>query len=347
MELDQAVPIQYESPANRSEKWGKALAAFGNPSESNGLNAEVRSSSRNSRTTTEQGHNSLSPGGATAGCVLASDSQTAQSKPELLLFHPSGPLPSYEVATVKPLDAETAFGMVKLPPGGSLSPLTIRRYIMNAYGAVYPPQVVGGPNWLNKEAYAIKGKIPDQLESALQKMTREERVDQIRMMEQCLLADRFHLKAHFETRVLPVYELVPAKGGLKIAEVPVPPERKPSDSPIRPRSDNPLPPGSLMTAFNGNGLRVLNGRAIQMRLLARVIVGDIGDRPIVDHTGFTGHFDITDLTWAPLGDAGSASEADAPSIQGALKEKLGIKVVRATDPIEVLVVDNIDRPTPN
>lgn len=272
--------------------------------------------------------------------------QTAQPKPELLLFHPPAPLPCYEVATVKPLDSDTASSMVRLPPGIFLSPLSIRRYIMNAYGAVYAPQVVGGPDWLNKDAYAIKGKVLDELESALQKMTREERIDQTRMMEQCLLADRFHLKAHFETRVLPVYELVPAKGGLKITGVPAPPERKPGDPPMSPRSDE-LAPGSLRTGFNSNGLRVLNARAIQMRMLARVIVGDIGDRPIVDHTGFTGYFDITDLTWAQLGDAGSNSEPDAPSIQGTLKEKLGIRVVPARDPIEILVVDSIERPTPN
>jgi len=62
---------------------------------------------------------------------------------------------------------------------------------------------------------------------------------------------------------------------------------------------------------------------------------------------FTGYFDITNLTWAPLSDAGVANEPDAPSIQGALKEKLGLKVVPARDPIEVLVIDSIERPTPN
>jgi uncharacterized protein (TIGR03435 family) len=279
--------------------------------------------------------------------VITGAAQTAPPRPELFLFHPSGPLPSYEVATVKPLDPNTASSMVRLPPGGSLSPLTIRRYIMNAYGAVYPPQVVGGPDWLNKDAYVIKGKVPDELESALQKMTREERIDQTRMMEQSLLADRFHLKAHFETRILPVYELVPARGGLRITEVPAPPERKPGDPPATSRSGDSLPPGSLMTEVNSNGLRVLNGRAIQMQLLARVIVGDIGERPIVNHTGFSGCFDITDLTWAPLGNAGSVSESDAPSIQSALKDKLGLALVPATDPIEVLVVDSIERPTPN
>jgi uncharacterized protein (TIGR03435 family) len=361
LELNQVVAIQNQSPRDHSKKLGKALAVFETPPEgekqrnpganaegfANGLNAEVRNGSGDTHSVSEKGHNSLPPADAPAGCTLASESQTAQPKPELLLFHPSGPLLSYEVATVKPLAPDVASSMVRLPPGGSLNPLTIRRYIMNAYGAVYPPQIVGGPDWLNKDAYDIKGKVPDELESALQKMTREERINKTRIMQQCLLADRFHLKVHFETRVLPVYELVPAKSGLKITEVPAPPETKPADSPMRPRSDDPLPPGSSMTALNSNGLRVLNARAIKMQLLTRIIVSDIGDRPIVDHTGFTGYFDITDLTWAPLGDAGSTSEPDASSIQGSLKEKLGLSVVPARDPIEVLVIDSIERPTPN
>lgn len=285
--------------------------------------------------------------GATTGCILAGVSQTALLKPELLLFHPSGPLLSYEVATVKPLAPDVAGIMVKLPPGGSLSPLSIRRYIMNAYGAVYSAQVVGGPDWLNKDAYDIKGKVSDEFESALQKMTREDRINKTRVLQQSLLIDRFHLKAHFETRVLPVYELAPARSGLKITEVPAPPEIKPGEPPMPLGSDAPLPPGSSRTTLNSNGLRVLNARAIKMQLLTRIIAGDIGDRPIVDHTGFTGYFDITDLAWAPLGDAGSTSEPDASSIQGALKQKLGLSVVSARDPIEVLVIDSIERPTPN
>jgi uncharacterized protein (TIGR03435 family) len=197
--------------------------------------------------------------------TLAGFAQTAQPKPELLLFHPSGPPLSYEVATVKPVDSNTADRVVRLPPGVTLSPLSIRRYIMNAYGAMYAAQIVGGPDWLNKDAYDIKGKVPDDLEAAFQTMKRDDRIDQDRAMQQSLLADRFQLKAHFETRVLPVYELVPAKGGLKITPVPAPPEPKPGDPPIQIRPGVPLPPGSSMTMINSNGLRVTNGRAIQMQ----------------------------------------------------------------------------------
>jgi uncharacterized protein (TIGR03435 family) len=288
---------------------------------------------------------------ATAFAVvsLAGIAPMAQTKPELLLFHPAGPLPAYEVATIKPVDPNAADRIIRLPPGVTLSPLGIRRYIMDAYGAIYAAQVVGGPDWLNKDAYDIKGKVPDEIEATFPNMKFSDRYDQNRMMQQSLLTDRFHLKAHFETRVLPVYELVPAKGGVKITGVPAPPERKPGDAPLRMRPGDPLPLGSSMTMMNSNGLRVFNGRAIKMQALIRPIGGpmDAGDRPIVDHSGFSGYFDVKDLTWAPLGDASAVSTTDAPSLGVALEEKLGLKLVPAKDPIEVLVIDSIDRPTEN
>ena len=277
---------------------------------------------------------------------VTASAQSAELKPELLLFHPSGPPLSYEVATIKPIAPDTAARAVRLP-SNLPSPLSVRRYIMDAYGAMYPAQIVGGPDWLTKDAYNIKGKVPDDIEAAQQSMKRQDRIEQNRRMQQSLLADRFHLKAHFETRVLSVYELTPAKGGLKITEVPAPPEHKPGDPQPSFGPGAPLPPGSSMTTMNSNGLRVYNGRAIQMSLFARIFSGDAGDRPIVDHAGFTGYFDVTDLTWAPLGDAGATNSPDAPSLSAALEEKLGLKLVPAKDPIEVLVIDSIDRPTPD
>jgi len=321
-----------------------AYAPSSTPDTCSNANSEMRLSAGGS---SGSGFKPSQSTAASLGFALPGLTQTAQPKPELLLFHPSGPLPSYEVATVKPITPDAASSLVRLPPGGSLSPLGIRRYIMNAYGAIYAPQIIGGPDWLNKDAYLINGKVPDDFESTFQKMTREDRNDQTRMMEQSLLADRFHLKAHFETRVLPVYELVAGKAGLKITAVPAPHESKPGGPPMRLHPGNPLPLGTLMTTPNSDGLRVLNGRAIKMQLLARVIGGDIGDRPIVDHTGFTGYFDVTDLTWAPLADAGAHSEPDALSLPGALKEKLGLRIIPAKDPIEVLVIDGIERPTPD
>jgi uncharacterized protein (TIGR03435 family) len=283
-----------------------------------------------------------------AGFTGSRSPQIIQPKPELLLFHPPGPYPAYEVATIKPLNPDAASNLVKLPPGSSLSPLSIRRYIMNAYGAVYAAQVIGGPDWLNKDGYLINGKVPDDLALKLEKMPREEYLDNIRMMQQSLLADRFHLRAHFETRILPVYELVAAKGGIKMSAVAAPPERKAGDTPAPlTHSKDSLPPGTMMSTPKGNGVWILNARAIKMPLLVRVIAGNISDRPIVDHTGFGGDFDITDLTWAQLSATSSADTADVPSLAAALREKLGLTIVPSKAPIEVLVIDSIDRPTVN
>jgi uncharacterized protein (TIGR03435 family) len=272
--------------------------------------------------------------------------------PELLLFHPATS-PSYEVATIKPIDPNTADGMVRLPPGvpNGLSPLSIRRYIMDAYGAIYAAQIVGGPDWLSKDSYQITGKLSGDDETAMRSMTGADAMNQKRAMQQSLLADRFHLKAHFETRVLPVYELVPAKGGLKIAAVPAPPEHKAGDLP-RPLihvSPGNLPPGSSVSTMS-SGVRITNARAIPMQMFARGISFDaateLEPRPIVDHTGFIGYFDIKDLTWAPLS-PNATETGDAPFFQRALEEQLGIKIQPTDAPIEVLVIDSIDRPSEN
>ena len=289
--------------------------------------------------------------------AFAAVSQTSAPKPELLLYHPPAPL-SYEVATIKPLDPKTADSMVRLPPGvpNGLSPLSIRRYIMDAYGAIYLAQVVSGPEWLDKDSYRINGKPSAELEAAQHSIKLDDWVNQNHAMEQSLLADRFHLKAHFETRTLPVYELVPAKGGLKITEAAAPPDRHRGDPPPPPPpppqpgvSAPPLSPGTLMTIYN-NSLRTIRASSVKMPALARTIstVGatELEPRPIVDRTGFTGYFDIKDLTFAPLSTS-TTDPSDTSSLQRALEEQLGIKLQPTRAPIEVLVIDSIEKPSEN
>jgi len=77
-----------------------------------------------------------------------------------------------------------------------------------------------GPGWFNNAKYEIKGKPPDSIQDAMNLMTTQERAEQIHLMMESLLADRFKLKAHIETREMPVYELVLAKGGSKMKENP-------------------------------------------------------------------------------------------------------------------------------
>jgi len=284
--------------------------------------------------------------------------QTAD--PIARVFHATPPLPSYDVATIKPFDENA--GVLMSGPNMArriMDGPTARTLIRRAYGSSSAPlataQVIGGPDWIDKDKYSVNGKPSPDLEVALKKMTNEERSAQNRMLQQSLLANRLHLKVHFEVREMPVYELVPAKGGLKIKAVDAPPERDPNAPPQPPPAFNPngpLPPGMMMIMMKSNGERSMKARATDMSGLLNLIrnnSGEAGDRPIIDRTGFTGHFDVDDLSFAPLTTNADAANpaSDAPSLATALEESLGIKLVATKGPVEVIVIDSIDHPTDN
>ena len=290
-------------------------------------------------------------------CALWACVAAAQEAPAVKAFHPGGPLPSYEVATIKPASP----GM---PPGMPVHiTATLRGYIARAYGVQMPLnpatgcegcQVTGGPAWVDQDRYEIQGKLPDSLRDAMQKMTSEERQHQMQMLDQSLLAERFHLKVHFETREMPVIELVPAKGGLKITVVDPPPPFDPAQPMKPPKPGEPPPPGAIMFAMGPDGVVVIRSRATTMDALARSLRGfapEMTERPVIDMTGFKGNFDVKELRFLGPQRAGAAATAEAPidaePADVALEQQLGIKVVRAKGPVEVVVIDSIDRPTEN
>jgi bla regulator protein BlaR1 len=259
------------------------------------------------------------------------------------VFHPTGPMPSFEVATIKKADSG----------GGPRNGRTIKSYIRTAYAVGLVPlsevQIVGGPAWIDKGKYVINGKEPDELRDAMQKMKPEERANQHHMMLQSLLTDRLKLKVHFETRELPIYNLTVARGGLKIKEVP-PPSVVPAGSPPGPAaSDDALRPGMVVTQLREGGIRVMNARATTMIELISALSfhGDVSDKPIVDKTAFTGSFDVVDMQWAELTAQGSGGDGAVPSLFTALEEKLGLKLVATKDQVEVVVIDMIETPSDN
>jgi uncharacterized protein (TIGR03435 family) len=136
-----------------------------------------------------------------------------------------------------------------------------------------------------------------------------------------LLAQRFALKCHFETRELPVYNLVLAKGGSKLT--PTPPDAKDKGS---------LDPNG------GNGVRRIDGTGVSLEFIAAILSQSVG-RLIIDKTGL---YDFT-LTYTSDADAGSsASDAPAgPTVFTALEEQLGLKLESAKGPIQVLVIDHV------
>ena len=269
------------------------------------------------------------------------------------ILHASGPLPSFEVATIKPWRRPPTPPPPPPPPpsDGIAAPnpalpdkvapinthgqttdrmhsiLTARLLIAFAYNVPFGFErirVVGGPDWLGSDDYEIQAKIEDSLYAAMQKMNPAQQREQVNLMEQSLLADRFKLKVHFETREMPGFALVIAKGGPK----------------LRPAKD-------------GESSRL---SVRQNEMTATAISIDqwihspfLGGRMVADQTGLTGTYDFT-LTWSDQSvatGAGQENGTDAPSLFTAVQEQLGLKLVPTRVPVEVIVVDSIERPSAN
>jgi uncharacterized protein (TIGR03435 family) len=287
------------------------------------------------------------------------------------ILHATGPLPSYEVATIKPEAGP------HIP--GSLAK-DIRRFtgttkdlIEGAYNIPYGAgeRVVGGPGWISSDRYIIEGKVPEDLMARMATMEGTESRMQNSLMKQSLLADRFKLKVHFETREMPVYALVVAKGGSKVKPTdpnaavaplyfPAPGGAKladPNAPPVRQYMNTFGPNHRLIVTGDGRGVLEMTTNGVAMDNVAQSleeVVDDLGGRTIVNKTGLDGQYDFK-LKWAPQQTASApaanadsaAMENDAPSIFTALEEQLGLKLVPAKGMVEVVVIDNIERPSQN
>lgn len=198
---------------------------------------------------------------------------------------------------------------------------------------------------MDTEDYVFQGKPSEEMRLAMEKMSNEEKRDATLQMQQSLLKERFGLRVHFEAREMPVYVLEPAKGGLKIREVPAAPPRMPDAPPPPPGPGGGMRPGMMSMRFPGpqNGTGALNGLAMPMSAFVSMLrqTQEVGGRQIADKTGFKGSFDGK-LTWGGLG-----ADTDAPSLFTALEEEFGLKLRASKGMVEVLVVDSIERPTEN
>ena len=276
------------------------------------------------------------------------------------LFAQPGVHPAFEVASIK-RSAFDASDPMHHPTGGGYQPggrlhmvdLPLVGLIQFAYTdhdsphwlPLPPSQVVGGPAWARTEGYDIDAKPKGKTGPK-----------DMWLMLQTLLAERFKLTLHRETRDLPAYDLKVAKGGPRLPApkdagcVSFPPGTPPQPVPGK------VDCGYVSGPFGGSeaGLLHIQGRKVRVADLVREL-RFILDRPVVDETGFTGEFDLdlsftTDETlvgFPGFGQSGSLPPPDAPNILAALEEQLGLKLMPAKAPVEILVIDHADRPTAN
>jgi uncharacterized protein (TIGR03435 family) len=214
-------------------------------------------------------------------------------------------------------------------------------------------QIQGGPAWVGSERYDVEATVAGQAT-----------IDQMRPMMRALLADRFKLTVRHEKRELPIYELVAARGGLKIA-----PMKEGECITFDPAAPDPrvVPGGPLnicggwrrkIVSFAPERVENIEAVGVTMSKLIEMLSQDLG-REMVDRTGFTEKFNFR-LNFSP-----SVATVDtprpvpgpepgivnapvsAPSLSDALEEQLGVRLRSATGPADVLVISGVERPSAN
>lgn len=251
--------------------------------------------------------------------------------------------PSFEVASIKPSNSADRRPLFNSQPGlFRASNVTVSRLIQLAYG-IKDFQISGGPGWLRSDLFDINAKH----ESSA---TRE----QFGAMLQSLLADRFQLALHRDTREMPVYALVVAKNGPKIRQV------SESDPNIVDLSKGPPPPpgsGRLRVTIVRRGR--LMAQSTDMAALADDLANFLG-RTVVDKTGLAGSYDVK-LEWVPdenqvamfqamgvpEGFGAPPSDWQGPSLVTALEEQLGLKLDSRKGPVEMFTIERLERPSEN
>jgi uncharacterized protein (TIGR03435 family) len=202
--------------------------------------------------------------------------------------------------------------------------LALRELIQFAYG-MPDSQILGGPSWLDSIMFDIDAKSDPSVDAELRALPPEQARHQKQLMVQSLLADRFELKVHQETRQLPVYALVVAKDG---------PKFKPSQI-------------DGTTIDTGRARLHIAGSDDTIGILSRELALVLG-RVVVNQTGLSGRYDLS-LRWTPDDAAALASSSPdiPPDIFTAIQEQLGLKLESTKGPVPVLVIDSVEKPSPN
>jgi uncharacterized protein (TIGR03435 family) len=244
-------------------------------------------------------------------------------------------LPEYDVASVKEnKSGDHMMRIMNTPDGFSCTNIPLTTLIGDAYG-IRQDLISGGPGWVNSTGFDVEAKVAGTDVDAFKKLIWRQR----NALLQALLADRFKLKVHHETKVLPMYDLIVAKGGPKLKAA------APADTTAdAPKGPGAAKPHGMMTMGPG----MFKGQGLSMTALAGEL-SSVLEHTVVDKTGLTGNYDF-DLKWTPeeagpSGDDGSAESG--ASIFTAVQEQLGLKLQSTRGPVDTLVIDYAEMSSEN
>jgi uncharacterized protein (TIGR03435 family) len=239
----------------------------------------------------------------------------------------------FDVVSVKPNHSGEVPMNIGSPPMSdelTITNMPVENIVQWAFGIFQPDTISGLPPWTTQERYDVAAKVSDADVAAFRKVG--DPVQRAPMLQK-ILVDRFGLKFHYETKELPVYALTIAKNGNRMTEI--------------------------QPAIGPNGMKDGGGREVrrgQIRSLGQPMKPLVNQltielkRPVIDRTGLTGYYNFT-LKWTPdetNPPAGAAPEdPSAPSIFTALQEQLGLKLEHTKAPVQVLVIDHLERPSEN
>lgn len=258
--------------------------------------------------------------------------------------------PTFEVASIKPNTSGDFRRSIGPSPGGfTASNVTLRELIPMAYGIpqlVATVAIVGGPDWIDRQRFDIDAKTDGR-----------QPAERIGRMLRALLEDRFGLKAHKETREMPVYSLVLTGPADRIG-----PRLKAATydcaaryaALARKETPPPLPPPDAQGRATCSG-RSIPGRiyanGLDLESLANNLTPFVG-RLVQNRTGLIGGFDY-DIEWMPESQTSRFDQPElrvdpnGPSIFTALREQLGLTLDSQRAPVDVVVIDSVELPTPN
>ena len=262
---------------------------------------------------------------------------------------------AFETASVKPNKSGAEERYIRIDPSGAsltVVNLQLRALITFAY-QIQSFQLEGGPDWIASERFDILGKPERAVPGTGAFFNGQE---PLRMMLRTLLADRFKLVMHKETKELPIFELVLARQDGRLG-----PQLRPAavDCAARaaaaargtPPPASPGPPGPGSCGMNMNPVSVRGG-GVTLAMLANILEGP-AQRLVIDRTGLTGNWDLEvkytpERSQLPPGvEPPVPIDWNGPSLFTALEEQLGLKLRPARGPVEVLVIDSVQQPTPN